>query len=100
MKVPRKKPSKRHKAGAGRPKRATPAKIPPNPVNGTDTKQARLIALLRGEGGATIAELAQALEWQSHSIRGLMSGVLRKKLKLTIERLPTDGSAARYRIAG
>jgi hypothetical protein len=99
MKTARKTPTKPRKAITGRPTRASPAKIDPKPADSAKTKQARLIALLRPDAGATIAELAQALEWQPHSVRGVMSGVLRKRLKLTIEKLPTDGSAPRYRIA-
>ena len=55
---------------------------PPNQRKGT--KQEALIAMLRAERGATIAEIVVALDWQPHSVRGLMSGVLKKKLGLTI----------------
>ena len=48
------------------------------------TKQARLIAMLRTKGGATIDEMATALQWAPHTIRGAMSGALKKKLGLTI----------------
>ena len=34
------------------------------------TKQEALIAMLRAEGGATIKEIASALEWRSHTVRG------------------------------
>lgn len=48
------------------------------------TKQAMLIAMLRAEGGATVEEIAAALEWRSHTVRGTMAGALKKKLGLTI----------------
>lgn len=48
------------------------------------SKQEILIALLERPSGATIDEMMKATGWQRHSIHGLMSGVLRKKLKLTI----------------
>jgi hypothetical protein len=48
------------------------------------TKQVILIALLERSSGATIDEMAMVTGWQNHSIHGLMSGVLRKKLKLNI----------------
>ena len=70
------------------------------PAPGGITKQARLIALLRGDRGTTIGDAAKALSWQHHSIRGLLYGVLKKKLKLKIEKLPDDGSGTRYRIVG
>ena len=40
------------------------------------TKQAALIAMLRAESGATIAEIVAATGWQSHTVRGAMSGAL------------------------
>lgn len=49
-----------------------------------DTKQATLIAMLRAPDGATIAEIMAATGWQSHTVRGAMSGALKKKLGLEI----------------
>ncbi len=50
----------------------------------SESKQATLIRLLKRPGGATIDEMAEATGWQRHSIRGLMSGALKKRLKLSI----------------
>jgi len=41
--------------------------------------------LLRRDGGATIAEVAHATGWQPHSVRGAISGTLRKKLRLVVD---------------
>lgn len=49
-----------------------------------ESKQAKLIKLLKRSSGATIDEMAEATGWQRHSIRGMMSGVLKKRLKLSI----------------
>jgi hypothetical protein len=49
-----------------------------------DSKQATLIKLLERSGGASIDEMAEAIGWQLHSIRGMMSGVLKKRLGLSI----------------
>ena len=48
------------------------------------TKQATLITMLRAPDGATIEEIMAATGWQSHTVRGAMSGALKKKLGLTI----------------
>jgi hypothetical protein len=49
-----------------------------------NSKQATLIKLLARPGGATIDEMAKATGWQRHSIRGMMSGILKKQLGLSI----------------
>lgn len=49
-----------------------------------DSKQAVLIALLQRSKGTTIDEMAEATGWQRHSVHGVMSGTLKKKLGLTI----------------
>jgi Fic family protein len=48
------------------------------------SKQATMIKLLNRPGGATIDEMAKATGWQRHSVRGVMSGVLKKRLELSI----------------
>jgi len=48
------------------------------------TKQATLIAMLRAPDGATIEEIMAATNWQSHTVRGAMSGALKKKLGLEV----------------
>ncbi|MCH9013157.1 MAG: DUF3489 domain-containing protein [Proteobacteria bacterium] len=64
------------------------------------TKQALLIDLLKRKKGATIEEIVEATGWQPHSVRGAISGTLKKKLGLAVtsERVG-DGSRV-YRIAG
>ena len=65
-------PSKRRAPGASKP----PAR--------SATKHDRIIAMLRTSAGATIASLVAATEWQQHSIRGFLAGVVRKKLGLNL----------------
>jgi hypothetical protein len=62
------------------------------------TKQARLIALIKQAPGASLADLTAATGWQAHSVRGAISGVLRKRLQLPVISETVDGTR-RYRIA-
>jgi len=54
------------------------------------TKHDRIIAMLRASAGATIASLVIATEWQQHSVRGFLAGVVRKKLGLNLVSEKTD----------
>ena len=63
----------------------------------TVSKQARIIAMLQQSGGATLADLMTITGWQSHSVRGVMSGILKKRMNLNIISERVDGQA-RYRI--
>jgi hypothetical protein len=40
--------------------------------------------MLKRPGGATAEELLNATGWQPHSLRGFISGILGKKLGLTV----------------
>ena len=62
------------------------------------SKQDMLIAMLSADGGATIAEITTALGWQPHTTRGVISGVLKKKLGLTIASERIDGRGRSYKI--
>ena len=54
------------------------------PTTRRESKKAHIIAMLRAPGGATIESMARATNWQPHSIRGFLAGVVRKKLGLTL----------------
>ena len=55
-----------------------------------DTKHARIIAMLRAPAGATITAIMTATEWQQHSVRGFLAGIVRKKLGLDLISELTD----------
>ena len=40
--------------------------------------------MLRNAKGATIDEVAEALSWQPHTVRGAIAGALKKKLGLDV----------------
>jgi hypothetical protein len=63
------------------------------------TKLAQLEAMLRRPSGATIEQISKLLVWQAHSVRGAMSGALKKKQGLTITNERADDGRRIYRIA-
>jgi Protein of unknown function (DUF3489) len=63
------------------------------------TKLAQLEAMLRRPNGATIEQISKSLVWQAHSVRGALSGTLKKKQGLTITNEKTDDGRRLYRIA-
>ena len=63
------------------------------------TKTARLIALLSRKEGATIGDLTKAMSWQPHSVRGAISGTLKKKLGLAVTSENVEARGRVYRIA-
>jgi hypothetical protein len=79
------------------PSRRRSAPASPKRVPGPDTKHARIIAMLRTPMGATIAALMTATDWQQHSVRGFLAGVVRKKLSLNLVSEQTDKGRV-YRI--
>ncbi len=63
------------------------------------TKQANLIEMLRRPKGATIEQMTAKTGWQAHSVRGAISGALKKKLGLAVTSETVEGRGRVYRIA-
>lgn len=55
------------------------------------TKAAAILELLSRRDGATIKELSDATNWQEHSVRGFLSGTLKKKRGLQVTHAIVDG---------
>ena len=100
-------PKGKAKAKSTKPEKAAAAE---KPTPRAGTKQALMIDLLKRPEGATVEQIAAATGWQHHTIRGAISGALKKKLGLTVEATRTReigpnqtgarGSATIYRITG
>src|SRR6266511_2744941 len=82
-------------AGKGRQK-AAPAEKPTTATPRSNSKQANVFAMLSQPKGTTM----KATGWQQHSVRGFFAGVVRKKLKLTLESEKTDGERVYRIVAG
>ena len=75
---PGRSPSRNSDGRKARPNSAALAGLRPG------SKQAKLLALLQDPTGASVAEMIKATDWQAHSVRGVISGVFKKKLGLRI----------------
>lgn len=69
------------------------------PAARAKTKLGQLEAMLRRADGATIEQISKSLDWQAHSVRGAMSGALKKKQGLTIASEKQEDGRRVYRIA-
>ncbi len=65
----------------------------------TGTKQAQIIAMLQRPEGATVAEMVKATGWLAHTVRGCISGALKRKLGLPIAAERVEGRGTVYRLS-
>jgi hypothetical protein len=62
------------------------------------SKTTQVVELLKRPRGATLKDLMAATEWQAHSVRGFISGVLRKKMGFTVESAKTPDGERSYSV--
>jgi phosphopantetheine adenylyltransferase len=91
------------------PTRVAPSKGKRRPTAPTPTKEAVIISregskkaeaidLMRRSQGATLAEITELTGWQSHTVRGFVSGTLIKKLSLNVESFRSSEKKRTYRV--
>lgn len=75
------------------------AKQRKTPPKSAPTKLDQIVTALRARKGATIGQLVTLTGWQPHSVRGAMSGALKKQRGFTIT--STKSASERiYKIEG
>jgi hypothetical protein len=62
------------------------------------SKKSEVIDLMRRSQGATLAEIMEQTGWQSHTVRGFVSGTLIKKLGLNVESYRSNEKERTYRV--
>jgi len=62
------------------------------------TKASNVIAALRSEDGASLESIMVMTGWQAHSVRGFLSGTVRKKLGFELTRGTRADGVTYYRI--
>jgi hypothetical protein len=81
----------------GRAKTTTPSRPKaPKPRHGSKT--AKVLALLKRPGGASLQQLQKATGWQAHSVRGFLSGTLKKKMGLRLDSAKLQDGQRTYRV--
>lgn len=77
---------------------SAPQKSAKTPSRAENSKAEIVLKKLRLARGVTVAQIMELTGWQSHSVRGFLSAVVRKKLKLNlVSEIGKDGQR-RYRI--
>jgi len=62
------------------------------------SKAAKILELLKRPEGATLAAIMKACSWQAHSVRGFLSGTIRKKLGLNVVSTRAEDGERTYSI--
>jgi Protein of unknown function (DUF3489) len=68
------------------------------PAKPETSKQSQLVNLLKAPKGCTLDQMTNLTGWQAHTIRAVISSVIRKKLQLDVVCTRTE-AGSRYQIA-
>ena len=71
----------------------------PKPAINAETKQATVLAMLRRQSGASIAEIVDATGWQPHSVRGFLTAAVKKRLGISVISEKGEDGVRRYYVA-
>ena len=93
-----KKPTKPSKPRILRGRAAKVRKAAPTPAKPI-SKQDQVLALLRRQDGASIDEIVAATDWQPHSVRGFLSGAVKKRLGIDVVSEKREAGVRRYYVA-
>lgn len=87
-----------HKPANTEKKRATSTNNITGKIDAASTlsKSDRILKLLSRRGGASLAELKEATGWQAHSLRGFLSGTVKKRLGLNLQVTRSEAGERRY----
>ena len=103
------KPGKKASPAKNAPKAATKAKGAKTPKAGKAAKEKgvregskteTILGLLKRSGGVTLKELMKQTGWQAHSVRGFLSAVVGKKMKLTVDSTRAENGERTYSVKG
>jgi Protein of unknown function (DUF3489) len=91
-------PRQRRTAPTQAARKAQKAPAKPEEQSPSQPKQDLVVQMLRRRSGVTIKEIVAKIGWQSHSVRGFFSGVVKKKLKLPLTSNVGKDGVRRYHI--
>jgi hypothetical protein len=82
------------------PKGRTQPKVAKPKAARDGSKTAKILDLLKRSGGATSKDLMKATGWLPHSVRGFLSGTVRKKMGLTVTSTRGEDGERTYSVEG
>ena len=80
-------------------KKGAVAATPESKAARPNSKIANVVEMMRKPGGVTLKAIMVATDWQAHSVRGAISGAIKKKLGLKVVS-EMRGEERTYRIGG